>query len=333
MDRQVSEFCANIIEAVRRLPGVQSVAMVNRLPLGGVGQNGSIEMEGIAPTPLGLRLVDWRTVTPDYFQAMGIPLKKGRFFTERDTADAKPVGIIDERVAEIAWPNQDPIGKRFRIPLPGLSLPWFEIVGVVGHIRHDRLAEDQRPQIYWNYWQRAQDRMALVVKTSADPKSMTGSTIGAIRSVDPDQPVYDVRPMTDVADRSLTQEWLNTVLLGIFAAASLLLSGIGIYGVTAFAVGERTREFAIRMALGAQLHDVVRFVLHHAALVIAIGLGLGIAGSWILSRTISALLFNVSATDWPTFTISILVLACIALLASYIPARRAGTIDPMRLLR
>lgn len=338
-DTQVAAFCQTILQRVTARPDVVSAGMVNRLPLGGVGQNGAIEGERSDGTMTPAKPVDWRTVTPDYFQAIGIPLKRGRSFSETDTGqffdgtirlDGQMVGIVDEQIAEAFWPGQDPIGRRFRI---GPGTPWTEVIGVAGHIRHDRIDQDTRPQVYWNYLQRAQDRMVLAVRTRRDPRSIASSIISEIRGADPDQPVYDVRSMTEVVDRAVSQQWLNTLLLGIFAVTSLMLTSVGIYGVISYSVGQRVREFGIRMALGAERRDLLRFVLRHAALLTFAGIAIGLAGAWVFTRVISTLLFNVSTTDSLTFVSSIALLGLVALLASYIPARRAANTDPMAALR
>jgi putative ABC transport system permease protein len=329
-DRQVAAFCKDLVDRVNGVPGVQVTGMVNRLPLGSVAQIGTMELEGGMPVPEPLRNVDWRTITPDYFKTMGIPWIKGRLFDEHDTESSKPVTIVDEKFARFAWPNEDPIGKRIRIPFPGQ--PWLEVVGIVGHIRNDRLDADTRPQVYWNYWQRTQDRMALVVRSGVKPDTLSRAVIGAIHSLDPDQPVYDVRSMDDVLDRSLSQQRLSTTLLGMFAAVSLLLTSIGIYGVITFSVGQRLREFGIRIALGAQRADLIRFVLREAGMLICGGVALGLAAAWALTRLISALLFNVSATDWRTFSGAVLAMVIVALLAAYVPARRAANANPLTIL-
>jgi photosystem II stability/assembly factor-like uncharacterized protein len=262
---------------VQALPGVVSAAMVNRLPLAGGGQTWPIEFEGLDPTnpakPVEIQ-VDSRPVTPDYFKTLQIPLIAGRTFTEADDEEAPRVGIIDERLAKRVFGDANPIGRRFHPPMPARVMPdagWYTIVGVVGHIRHERLDEDGRSQVYWSYKQFAQDRQALVVRTQGDPAALAGSIAAAIRSVDPEQPVYDARTLDAVLDRSVAQRWLQTTILGAFAIIALVLASIGVYGVIAYAVGQRQREFGIRLALGAERGGIV-------ALVVRRGLGLFAAG-------------------------------------------------------
>jgi predicted permease len=329
-DHQVAEFCNEVVEKVSAIPGVLVTGMVNRLPLAGIAQIGAMEIEGGMPVPEPLRNVDWRSVTPDYFKAIGIPWISGRLFDERDTDTSKPVAIVDEKFARFAWPNENPLGKRIRISF--LDQPWLEVIGVVGHIRNDRLDVDTRPQVYWTYWQRTQDRMALVVRTGIKPESVNRDVINAIHSIDPDQPVYDVRTMDQVLDRSLSQQRLNTTLLGAFAALSLLLTSVGIYGVITFSVGQRSREFGIRIALGAKRTDLVGFVLREAGMLVGYGIVIGLLAAWMLTRLISALLFNVTATDWRAFVGAVLSLVIVALIAAYLPARRAANADPMTIL-
>src|SRR5207302_1913792 len=214
-DPAVAAYLSRLLDRVQAVPGVRAAGMVNRLPIGGGTQTGSIEFEGDTLPVHRIGNCDWRTATPDYFRAMGIPLVAGRLFTEADRADTKAVGLIDDRTARLLFANQSPIGRRFRIPVEGQ--PWVEIVGVVGHIRHDGPDAEPRTQVYWNYHQRTQDRMALAVRTAGDPAQWAASVIAAIRSVDPDQAVYGVAPMEEVVGRSLAEHRLETILIGAFA--------------------------------------------------------------------------------------------------------------------
>jgi len=322
-------YLRGIHERVSAVPGVESVGLVNRLPLAGGNQQGTLAFEN-SPLPSGGVQLDWRTATPDYFRTMGIRLIEGRFFQESDTFEAPRVGIIDEKLAKLAWPNESAIGKRFRFPGQG---PWTEVIGVVGHVRHDGLGIDQRPQVYWNYLQRAQPRMALAVRTSRDPGLLAASIVSAIHDIDPEQPVYDVRSMGDVVERSLSADWLNTALVSMFAFVSLVLASIGIYGVISYSVGLRSREIGIRMALGSQRGEVIRMILSHGGLLAGIGTLIGLAGSLFLGRVLSSLLFGVRPTDALSFFAASLLLLVVTLAASYIPARRAASVDPSSVLR
>lgn len=330
-DRAVADFCRRVLERVGALPGVASAGMVNRLPLGGVAQIGSLEAEASALPTGRLESVDWRTVTPGYFRTLGIPLLQGRGFTEADADPARLVGIVDEQVARLAWPGQDPIGRRFRIPAPGG--PWVEIVGVVGHIRHDSLAEDTRPQVYWNYHQRAQDRMALVLRTDGRPEALTPAVVAAIRAVDPEQAVYDVRTLAAVVDRSVAQQWLTTTGFALFAGTALVLASVGLYGVISYSVGRRSREIGVRMALGARRADVLLLVLRQGAALTATGGVLGLGGGLVLARVLAGQVYAVDVRDALSFSTAALVLGLVGLLATLLPARRAAGVDPMAVLR
>jgi len=326
-------YLNRIHERVSVIPGVVSVGLVNRLPLTGQNQTGALEFEGTTFPQGGVAQagsLDWRTATPDYFRTLGIPLIEGRFFEESDNADRPRVGIIDDRLARLIWPNQSAIGKRFRFPGQG---PWTEVVGVVGHVRHDGLGIDQRMQVYWNYHQRSQPRMALAVRTMQGPKQITASVIAAIHEVNPEQPVYDVRPMAEVVERSLSSQWLNMTLLTLFASVALVLATIGVYGVLSYSVGLRSREIGIRMALGSRPGEVIWMVLRHGGGLASIGILIGIAGSLLLGRILSTLLYGVSARDVLSFISASAVLLIVALAASYIPARRAASVDPISILR
>ncbi|PYQ01145.1 MAG: ABC transporter permease [Acidobacteria bacterium] len=330
-DRQVAAFCARVLDGVATRPGVVSAGMVNRLPLGGVGQLGSIEFENVDAEGSRRPSADWRTVTPGYFATMGITLREGRTFTEHDGEGSPLVGIVDERIARTLWPGQSALGHRFRIP--GADVPWTEIVGVVGHVRQDTLDVDLRPQVYWNYRQRAQDRMVLVVRGGGDARSLMPVVAEAVRFADPEQPLYDVRAMDEVVDRSLAQRWLSTALLAAFAAVSLLLASVGVYGVVAFGVTRRVREFGIRMALGAGRADVSRLVLRQGARLAAVGVAAGLAAAALVSGAMESLVYGVGARDAASFAASAGVLLAVAVLASYLPARRAASVDPAVTLR
>jgi putative ABC transport system permease protein len=329
-DRDVAAFGDRILDRVRALPGVVSAGLVNRLPLAGGAQTGQIEFEGVEPSLLGVNNVDYRSVTPDYFRTMQIPIVRGRAFTEADDA-ASLVAVIDSQLARTVFADASPLGHRVRIPAAGL--PWLRIVGVVGHIRHDRLEEDVRPQIYFTFKQRSQDRMALAVRTQTDPSAIAGPLVAAIRSVDPEQPVYDARTLDAVVARSLGQRWLQTVLLGSFASIALLLASIGVYGVIAYGVGQRRREFGIRLALGARRGEIVTLVLRHGAMLFAIGAAIGLAAAAASARAIGSLLFHVAAFDAASFGLATAILFVVALAACGIPARRAAGVDPSVALR
>jgi putative ABC transport system permease protein len=330
-DRDVAAFYERILDRVRTLPGVVSAGLVNRLPLAGGTQTGPIEIEGIDPKAANLSNVDYRTITPDYFRTLQIPLLGGRTFTEADHETAPQVAIIDERLAKTVFAATDPVGRRVRIPVA--NLPWLTIVGVAGHIRHDRVDEDVRPQIYFNYKQRAQDRMALAVRTGGDPASMGASLAGAIRLVDPEQPVYDARTLHAVVDRSLAQRWLQAVLLGTFATIALVLASVGVYGVIAYAVGQRSREFGIRLALGARRGEIVLAVMRRGAILFGVGAVIGLAAAAASARAFSSLLFHITAFDLVSFGAATAILFAVALAACGVPARRAAGVDPTVALR
>jgi len=338
-DRAVAEFCTRVVERVRALPGVVSAAMVNRLPLAGGTQTWGVEFEDAdrgRPIPGGDIQVDSRPITPDYFRTLQIPLLAGRTFTEADDDASPRVGIIDEVLAKRIFGDRNPIGRRFHPPMPARVMPdqgWYTIVGVVGHIRHERLENDGRPQVYWSYKQFAQDRQALVVRTQTDPVALAQSIASAIRSVDPEQPVYDARTLDAVVDRSMAQRWLQTTILSGFAAIALMLASIGVYGVIAYSVGQRRREFGIRLALGARRGEIVRLVMRRGVVLFASGAAVGLLAAAASARVLSTLLFNVTAFDPLSFGVATLVMLAVAFAACGIPAHRAGSVDPSLALR
>ena len=329
-DEQIAAFYRRIVDRVAVLPGVISAGMVNRLPLGGNDQRLAFEFEGVAGDPVSLQS---RSVTPDYFRTMSIAVREGRVFTERDTAKAPVVSVVDERVARTLWPGQSAVGKRYRVSLPGQPPTWGEIVGIVANIRHRGLDSEDDMAIYFSYQQFTDGRIALVVRSRADVRAITPAVLQAIRSLDPDQPVYDVRTMEDVLARSVAQRWLNMAIIGVFAMSSLLLASVGLYGVIAYGVTQRFREFGVRMALGAAPSEVSRLVLRKASVLAASGAALGLGAAIALARAMESLLYGVPPLDPVSFAAAAALLFGVALAAGYLPARRAALTDPTDALR
>jgi putative ABC transport system permease protein len=243
------------------------------------------------------------------------------------------VGLIDEEMARRAFGPENPVGKRFRRALPGFTEPWSEIVGVVGHVHNDSLEKDPRAQVYWPETQHTQDRAALVVKTGGRPELFTQSVLDRIHSVDPDQPVYDIRTMGDWVTRTEGTRALLTGIVAVFGGASLLLASLGLYGVVSYTADLRVREFGIRMALGANAGQVARLVLRHAGKLALCGSALGLAMAWPAGRALQSLLFGVSGGDAVSLLLAPAVLILVALVAGFVPARRAAKADPAVTLR
>ncbi len=321
-DASVALYLERLIDRVRAVPGVETVGIVNRLPMGGQMQAGVIQFEGRD----GRFNTDWRSVSADYFRALTVPLLAGRTFNESDTPDHPAVGLIDERLARAVFAAESPIGKRFKIDFP--EAPWVEIVGVVGHVRQEGLGSDPRPQVYWPHQQRTQDRMAMVVRTTTDPSSFSAPIRGAIHELDPDQPLYDVRPMPAVLERTLRGQWLNTVLIGLFAVLALVLASVGLYGVVSYVTAQRRREFAIRLAVGASASDVLGLVLKQGLWLALVGLALGLMLSAVATRALGSMLHGVTAWDAWTYLLVSGLMIVVVLAASFIPAWQASRLDP-----
>ena len=330
-DERVADYYRQILDRVNLIPGVIGAGIVNRLPFSGIAQTGGIEFEGRT----GHYDSDWRSATPRYFEAMGIPLIRGRVFQASDRPQSASVGLIDERIARLAFGREIPIGKRFRRYLPGLSEQdrWTVIVGVVGHILNDNLEQDPRPQVYWPETQHTQDRGALVVRTIGNPAVYTRAVIEQIHKEDPDQPVYDVRTMKQWIDQTLQRRTLLTGIVALFAAASLLLACIGLYGVVSYTVSLRLREFGIRMALGARAGEVCGLVLRHAGQLALCGCTIGLIIAWPVCWALQSLLFGIASTDMVSWLLAPALLFSVGLLSSLSPAGRAARTDPAVTLR
>jgi putative ABC transport system permease protein len=331
-DEQVADYYRRIVDRVQSIRGVIAAGIVNRLPFTGLMQTGGVEFEGRA----GNYDSDWRSATPGYFNAMGIPLKQGRLLQAYDRPRSPSVGLIDEHLARKVFGSENPIGKRFRRYLPGMAQqdPWTEIVGVVGHILNDNLEQDPRPQVYWPETQRTQDRGGLVVRIAgADPEVYAKAVVEQIRKEDPDQPVYDIRTMRQWVGRTLERRTLMTAMITLFAAASLLLACIGLYGVVSYTTTLRVREFGIRLALGATAGTVYALVLRQARNFAVIGCILGLALSWPITRALKSVLFGVTNGDIVSWLVAPALLILVALLSCLAPAGRAARTGPAAVLK
>lgn len=326
-------FWNRLVESTQRIPGVTSAGLTTNVPLNGNVSSGSYSIVGYTPAP-GEAAPHARqeVVGADYFQTMRIPLIEGRFFTAGDAAEAAPVAIVDQFLADKYFKGRSAIGQEIR--RGGPTSPAIRIVGVVGTINGVDLGMPvAKERIYRPVGQQTPAGMALVLKTGIEPTGVIAQVRSALQQIDPEQPMFDVRTMEQWVDRSLAIRRAPTTLLTIFGAVALLLSAIGIYGVLAYGVTQRVREFGIRQALGANPRSILSLVLAQGLTRVGIGMALGLAGALALSKYLESMLFGVSSKDVPVFAAVTLVLFAVALLACYIPARRATRIDPMVALR
>jgi len=330
-------FYRQLGEKLHALPGVQSAAGVSSLPLSMASRSSAIMIEGEpAPLPGQVRLVDFRTVSPGYFSTMGIPLLRGRDVAWTDTPDATPVIVISEAMAHMFWPNQDAVGRRIRTGRDMTTAPWLTVVGIVGNIQHVDLIHQPRPAMYLapSQDQRSGDTLRdWAVKSSGDPVGIAAGVRDAVWAVDPALPITRVQTLERMRSAMTAREQFNLLLVGLFAVLALILSAVGLYGVTAYTVIQRTRELGIRVALGAQPGDVLQIVLGQGARLALAGLAIGTLASLALTRLMTTLLFGIGTRDPITFAGVGVLLAIVSLLACYIPARRAMRVDPVVALR
>jgi putative ABC transport system permease protein len=330
-DPQKAAFFARLLEQVRGLPGVESAGAVGHLPLAGDIESYDMEVASRAPLPNEYANPDCHVVEPGYFEAMKIPLVAGRYFDKRDAAESPHVVIINEAVVRNVFPNQNPLGKRLKL---GLNSSTWEIIGVVGNTKDITLDLAASESVYTPYAQAPLwNTMALTIRTTTNPLALARSVHELVLGIDRDQPVSKVRSMDEVVEASVAAPRFRTLLLGLFGLTALLLAGLGIYGVMSYSVSQRRREIGIRMALGAKHPEVIKLVLRRSLLLTLAGLGTGLAGALGLTHFLSSMLYEVRTTDPLTFVGVAAVLTACALLASYIPARRATKVDPMEALR
>ena len=320
-------FYTGVLERIARLPGVRSTGAANFIPINTQSWGQDIYIEGGAPRPAGDFIwVGHRSVSLGYFRAIGIRLLRGREFVGEDAR--LPVSVINAKMARTFWQNEDPVGKRFKIGVH--SNRWISVIGVVADVKYFGLEDEAIPEMYFPEFM---SRMTLVVRAEKDAAGLAAAVRGAVRSVDRDQPVSDIRTMENIISDSSAPRRLTMLLTGLFAAIALLLAGVGLYGLIAYSVARRSHEFGVRMAIGAQRSDILRGVLTDGLLLWAMGALTGLAGAWVLTTMMNSVLFGVDAHDPAIFGIVPLVLGAVALLASYLPARRAANIDPIKALR
>jgi putative ABC transport system permease protein len=333
-DPQVINFFSQALERVRHLPTVRSAGIVNFLPLyGGLGSSTGFKILGRPEPPPGQGpSTDVRVVDAGYFETLGIPLLRGRNFSDAEQREPKHVILINEALAHQYFPDQDPMGQRLDVNMFDKPTP-AEIIGVVGNVRYDSLVDEAPPAVYFPHPDLTYGFMTLVVRTDGDPTAIAPAVQREIRALDPNQPVSDVRTMNQVMSEWVARSRFNTLLLGLFAGLATLLSAVGIFGVMNYSVALRTRELGLRLAVGAQPRQVLLLVLKQGLGLTIVGVVLGLLAAFALTRLLSGLLFGVAAVDVTTFASISLLLVIVSLLACYLPARRAMRIDPLRALR
>lgn len=334
---QVAAFFQQLLDRVASLPSVKFSGIVSSLPLSGGAGRDPFSIEGRPWRLSGAnripQVADYQAAGPGYFRAMQIPLLQGRDFTPGDTQGTAPVAIINETLVRGFWPGENPIGKHLMIGAPRPGAPWLTVVGVVADVRSAGPELTPIPQIYASHLQNPLRSMTLVVRSVSDPKVVISAVRSEVLALDRNLPVYGVSTMEQVLSDSLSPRRYTLVLLGTFAVLSLVLAAVGLYGAISYWVAQRTHEIGVRMALGARRGDVLRLVLRQAMILTAIGVGGGLVGALAVTRVLSSLLFGVKPTDPATFVAVPILLTGVALLASYIPARRATKVDPIVALR
>jgi putative ABC transport system permease protein len=334
MERR-SAFYTELVNRVQSLAGVRSAAVTSNLPLYRQGNSISIGIEGQpAPPPGQERIIVTRIISPRYFDTMSIPVLQGRGLTEQDTETTPNVVVISETMARRYWPGEDAIGKRIAVGRIRKPADWIQVVGVAKDVRQFELNAEPKPQMYLTYRQAGFfDSRDLVVKTDVDPASMAATVRKAVWEIDKDQPVSNIQTMDQILADSIARQRFSMLVLAIFAAVALVLAGVGIYGVMSYSVAQRTHEIGIRMALGAQTGAVLKLAVGYGMKLVIAGIAIGLVAAIALTRVMSTLLFGVTATDPTTFTLISLLLIAVAVVASYVPARRATRVNPIIALR
>ena len=334
-DAQKSQFFRQVVERASGLPGVEAAGAISHLPLSGKEELDGFSIEG-RTDPIEasqIQTADFRVITPDYFSAMRIPLLKGRFFNQQDRASTTYSAIIDESFARRFFPGEDPLGKRIDEDGSRSRRGFAVIVGVVGGVKHTDVKAEARPTMYVPAEQSPWETMTLVVRSSGNPTTLAAALREEVSAVDKDQPLSEIGTMEQLFGKAVAPQRFNLMLVSLFAALALALSSVGVYGVIAYSVTQRAQEMGVRLALGANSRDILRLIIGQAMRVSLFGVGLGLLAAVALTRVMTSLLFEVSATDPVVFAGLAVVLIAVTLVASYIPARRATKVDPLVALR
>jgi putative ABC transport system permease protein len=332
-DRQAI-FQKQLVQRIAQIPGVQSVGTVDNLPFSGNEVNAGLSIEGQPPLSAAERPRAFlRNVSPNYFESMEIPLRKGRTFADSDNANTPAVAIINETAARRFWPNEEPIGKRFKRGKADSQNPWITVVGLVGAVSHTSLEVASQPEVYLPFQQNPGLNLTLIARTKSEPQAYANAVRREVSALDNDLPVSHIKFMDEIIGKSVAQPRVYALLLGIFAGLALILASIGIYGVMSYTVIQRTHEIGIRMALGARSLDVVKLIVKQGMILGIAGIIIGLIVSFALTRVLASQLFGVTANDPITFIAISLLLMFVALVACYIPAKRASKVDPMVAVR
>lgn len=331
--QQRADYINRVLQRVGTLPGVGSAAVTTSVPLSGTGTETSLAIEGRPPDlERDKAVADYVLASPDYFKVMETQLVRGRAFNERDAGQSPPVVLISEAMAKSFWPGEDPLGKRLSTALEGPDVK-REVVGVVGDVRRASLNTEPKPALYVPFAQNPYQLLFLTVRTQGQPLEMTNTVRNEILSVDSDQPVYEVKDMRQIVSESAAQTRFSMFLLSVFAGLALALALVGVYGVIASSIGQRTHEIGVRMALGARPGHILALVMRQGLAVILIGLLVGLAAAFGLTRVMASMLYQISSADPLTYLAATALLLLVAVLAIYLPARRAMKLEPLSALR
>ncbi len=327
-------FQQQLVQRIAQVPGLQSVGTVDNLPFSGNESNVGLTIEGQPPLNAAERPRAFlRNVSTNYFESMGIPLRKGRPFADSDNGTAPGAAIVNETAARRFWPNEEPLGKRFKRGKADSQNPWVTVVGVVGAVSHTSLEVASQPEVYLPFQQNPELNLTLVARTKSDPKAFAGALRREVSALDKDLPVSNIKFMDEIIGRSVAQPRVYALLLGIFAGLALILASIGIYGVMSYSVTQRTHEIGIRMALGARPRDVLKLIIKQGMILGIAGIIIGLIVSFAVTRVLASQLYGVSSTDPVTFAAISLLLMFVAAIACSIPALRATKVDPMIAVR
>lgn len=334
-DQQTGLFFEQVQNRLAGQPGVRASAAVTNIPLGGSNNGGYISFEGRPAPPPGAEIpgASRLIVTPGYFETLRIRLREGRTFSHQDRAGAPPVVIVNEAMARRYWPGESPVGRRIKRGTLPAPFPWMTVIGVVADVKHGSMTAETGPTVFLPCLQSPERGMTLLVRADSNPEALAASVRAAVRSLDPDQPVASIRTFRDVYWGSLAPRGIALVWMGIFAALVLILAAVGIYGVVAGSVARRTREFGVRVALGADRPALLKMAVRQGMMPVILGIVIGLVGAAAFTQVLESQMYGITVRDLPAFASAVVLLLLIALAACYIPARRAVALDPVSALR